>query len=54
MNPVSFATAAVSAADIRSSHAGAQGRIHQELLNRLNLERLGKVAREEAEPEIRA
>jgi pilus assembly protein CpaF len=27
--------------------------IHQELLNRLNLERLGRVSREEAEPELR-
>jgi pilus assembly protein CpaF len=31
-----------------------KGRVHQELLNRLNLERLSKVKREEAEPEIRA
>jgi pilus assembly protein CpaF len=30
-----------------------KGRIHQELLNRLNLDRLGKVKREEAEPELR-
>ena len=30
-----------------------KARIHRELLNRLNLERLNRVAREEAEPEIR-
>jgi len=30
-----------------------KGRIHQELLNRLNLERLTRVKREDAEPEIR-
>jgi pilus assembly protein CpaF len=54
MNPVSFATAAAPAADIRSSqYQELKSRIHQELLNRLNLERLGKVGREDAEPEIR-
>jgi pilus assembly protein CpaF len=31
-----------------------KGRVHQELLNRLNLDRLGKTKREEAEPELRA
>jgi pilus assembly protein CpaF len=30
-----------------------KGRIHQELLNKLNLERLAKVKREDAEPELR-
>jgi pilus assembly protein CpaF len=30
-----------------------KGRVHQELLNRLNLERLTRTKREEAEPEIR-
>ena len=30
-----------------------KGRVHQELLNRLNLDRLSKVKREEAEPELR-
>jgi pilus assembly protein CpaF len=54
MNPVSFAGAPVSAADIRNpQYQELKSRIHQELLNRLNLERLGKIAREEAEPEIR-
>ncbi|MGE3508735.1 MAG: CpaF family protein, partial [Vicinamibacterales bacterium] len=43
------------AADTR--HHGYQdikSRIHQELLNRLNLERLAKVNRQDAEPEIRS
>ncbi len=31
-----------------------KSRIHQELLNRLNLERLGKMSRAEAEPELRS
>ncbi len=31
-----------------------KGRVHQELLNRLNLDRLTKVSRADAEPEIRA
>ena len=30
-----------------------KGRIHQELLNRLNLERLTQITREDAEPEMR-
>jgi pilus assembly protein CpaF len=31
-----------------------KGRVHQELLNRLNLDRLSKVKREDAEPELRS
>ena len=31
-----------------------KGRIHEELLNRLNLERLSQVKREDAEPELRS
>jgi pilus assembly protein CpaF len=31
-----------------------KGRVHQELLNRLNLDRLGQVSVEEAEPELRS
>src|SRR5262245_15558463 len=31
-----------------------KGRVHQDLLNRLNLDRLTKITRSEAEPEIRA
>ena len=42
-------------ADIRNPHYQAlKGRVHQELLGRLNLERLTRVKREDAEPEIRS
>ena len=41
-------------ADTRSTgYQELKGRIHQELLNRLNLDRLTRVKREDAEPEIR-
>jgi pilus assembly protein CpaF len=41
-------------ADVRHPHyQQIKSRIHQELLNRLNLERLARVRREQAEPEIR-
>jgi pilus assembly protein CpaF len=55
MNPVSFLPATPApAADIRNpQYQELKSRIHQELLNRLNLERLGKIGREDAEPEIR-
>ena len=40
--------------DVRDPHYQAlKGRIHQELLNRLNLDRLTKTQRADAEPEIR-
>src|SRR5215813_6679384 len=40
--------------DTRSSHyQELKSRIHQDLLNRLDLERLTRIRREEAEPEIR-
>jgi pilus assembly protein CpaF len=43
-----------AAGDTRSPHYQAlKARVHQELLNRLNLERLGRVSRRDAEPEIR-
>jgi pilus assembly protein CpaF len=43
-----------AAADTTSAgYQELKGRIHQELLNRLNLERLTRVKREDAEPEIR-
>ena len=43
-----------AAGDTRSHHyQELKGRVHQELLNRLNLERLTRVSRKEAEPEIR-
>jgi pilus assembly protein CpaF len=37
-----------------ASYQDLKGRIHQELLNRLNLDRLTRVKREDAEPEIRS
>jgi pilus assembly protein CpaF len=37
-----------------ASYQELKGQIHQELLNRLNLDRLTRVKREDAEPEIRA
>ncbi len=44
----------LQAGDIRSPHyQQLKGRVHQELLGRLNLERLTRVKREDAEPEIR-
>jgi len=43
------------AADIRNPlYQSLKGRIHEELLGRLNLERLARVKREDAEPEIRS
>jgi pilus assembly protein CpaF len=43
-----------SVADTRSSHyQELKSRVHQELLKRLNLQRLNNVSRREAEPEIR-
>ncbi len=42
-------------ADTRNpEYQALKGRVHQELLNRLNLERLSQVKREEAEPELRS
>jgi pilus assembly protein CpaF len=42
-------------ADLRSPHyQELKGRVHQELLGRLNLDRLTRVKREDAEPEIRS
>jgi pilus assembly protein CpaF len=42
------------AADTRHpEYQALKGRVHQELLNRLNLDRLGQVRREDAEPELR-
>ena len=38
----------------RPSYQALKGRIHQELLNRLNLDRLTQMSRAEAEPEIRS
>ena len=47
--------ASSNAADTRNpEYQALKGRIHQDLLNRLNLERLSQIKREEAEPELRA
>src|SRR4051794_20547529 len=44
----------VSGVDTRSTHyQDLKGRIHQELLNRLDLDRLARMRRIDAEPEIR-
>ena len=48
------AAPAAPAADTRNpEYQALKSHIHQELLNRLNLERLGKIGQAEAEPEIR-
>jgi len=47
-------TMPAAAGDTRSPHyQELKAKVHQELLNRLNLDRLNKVTRREAEPEIR-
>jgi pilus assembly protein CpaF len=51
---VPAASASAQAVDTRQPHYQAlKTRIHQELLNKLNLERLTRTKREDAEPEIR-
>ena len=45
---------AATPTDIRKpEYQALRGRIHSELLNRLNLDRLTKMSRADAEPEIR-
>ncbi len=52
MNPVTLVTGAIS--DPRQqSYQDLKGRVHAELLNRLNLDRLTQMGQQEAEPEIR-
>jgi len=54
MNLAQLSGASSAAADTRSPHYQAlKGKVHQELLNRLNLEKLTRVTRRDAEPEIR-
>src|SRR6478672_2696751 len=49
-----YQTLPAAAGDTRSAHyQELKAKVHQELLNRLNLERLTRVSRREAEPEIR-
>src|SRR5688572_19076867 len=55
---MSFTTSTIqgmsSGVDTRSSYyQELKSRVHQELLNRLDLDRLAKMRREDAEPEIR-
>jgi pilus assembly protein CpaF len=54
MNTLFGMTSAPLTADVRSpQYQELKARIHNELLGRLNLERLAKVKREDAEPEIK-
>src|SRR4026209_495743 len=49
-----YQTMPAAAGDTRSPHyQDLKAKVHQELLNRLNLDRLNRVSRREAEPEIR-
>jgi pilus assembly protein CpaF len=51
---MAYQTMPAAAGDTRSPHyQELKAKVHQELLNRLNLDRLTKVSRREAEPEIR-
>lgn len=57
MNPAALpaALSLPTGADVRHpQYQEIKGRVHQDLLNRLNLERLASVRREAAEPEIRS
>ena len=48
-------SAAASTADTRNpEYQALKGRVHSELLNRLNLDRLATIRREDAEPELRS
>src|SRR6188474_996037 len=51
MNPTPMLAGTVDTRHPQYQHL--KSRIHEELLNRLNLERLNKISREQAEPEIR-
>src|SRR5215813_11904311 len=52
----SLATVAPTAnkSDFGAAYQELKSRIHQDLLNRLNLDRLAEVKREDGEPEIRS
>jgi pilus assembly protein CpaF len=55
MTPTAFLGSSSVPVDVRHpQYQEIKSRIHQDLLNRLNLERLTKTRREEAEPEIRS
>src|SRR5580765_7943650 len=52
---MSLTTVTAGAVDTRGSHyQELKSKIHQELLNRLNLDRLTRMRQDEAEPEIRS
>src|SRR5215469_12294685 len=52
--PISLSSTPSAVADARhSDYQAIKSRVHQELLNRLNLDRLSQVSVEEAEPELR-
>jgi pilus assembly protein CpaF len=53
MNPVAAAPAAVPSDPRQRSYQDLKARIHHDLLNRLNLDRLTQIGQAEAEPEIR-
>jgi pilus assembly protein CpaF len=53
--PLTAGALAGNAADTRNpEYQALKGRVHTELLNRLNLDRLASVRREDAEPELRS
>src|SRR5687767_12481701 len=53
--PLTASSLAANSADTRNpDYQALKGRIHTELLNRLNLDRLANVRREDAEPELRS
>src|SRR5690348_7856968 len=54
LDTVSTSGSSAAAVDTRApQYQALKGRVHQDLLNRLNLDRLTKVSRVAAEPEIR-
>ena len=55
MTPIAELPSSATTTDYRNAgYQSLKSRIHEELLNRLNLDRLAEVKREEGEPEIRA
>jgi pilus assembly protein CpaF len=54
MTPMSAGSLAPVADTRHPQYQELKGRVHQELLNRLNLERLTRMKRQDAEPEIRS
>jgi pilus assembly protein CpaF len=54
MTPAAFPADTVHADTRQATYQDLKSRVHQELLNRLNLDRLAEVKREDGEPEIRS